>query len=134
MLALYGPDGEVAAVPLLPKRALTLSRVAHQRRRGDKGGVVGCGAAGPAVLSLVCPRPHKGRTGAISAPDGPEDQRQGKGAMKRTQNGQIFGVSSMLTGPNYRPNEKRSRSRDVDFAGKLAPCPYFSVRRWLTGY
>ncbi len=26
MLTLYGADGEVAAVPLLPKRALTLAR------------------------------------------------------------------------------------------------------------
>jgi len=26
MLALYGPDGEVTAVPLLPKRALTLAQ------------------------------------------------------------------------------------------------------------
>ncbi len=26
MLALCGPDGEVAAVPLLPKRALTLAK------------------------------------------------------------------------------------------------------------
>ena len=26
MLTLYGPDGEVAAVPLLPKRALTLAQ------------------------------------------------------------------------------------------------------------
>ncbi len=26
MLALYGPDGEAVAVPLLPKRALTLAQ------------------------------------------------------------------------------------------------------------
>ncbi len=26
MLTLYGPDGEAAAVPLLPKRALTLAQ------------------------------------------------------------------------------------------------------------
>ncbi len=26
MLAVYGPDGEVVAVPLLPKRALTLAQ------------------------------------------------------------------------------------------------------------
>ncbi len=32
VLALYGPDGEAVAVPLLPKRALP----------GHQGGLVGC--------------------------------------------------------------------------------------------